>query len=106
MPPKLKRVSADSLHKNNISEGEGTVGEGGVGKGCVGENNIKQAPDSRQHDFGKYDGPTEQQQNIQTYLSSLSELEQRVCDIAKDHLKSSFDLSRSSGFVAWKAKNM
>lgn len=36
------------------------------------------------------------------YINSLSELEQRVCDIARDHLKSSFDLSRSSGFLAWK----
>lgn len=36
------------------------------------------------------------------YYDSLSELEQRVCDIARDHLKSSFDLVRSSGFLAWK----
>jgi len=36
------------------------------------------------------------------YYDSLSELEQRVCDIARDHLKSSFDLARSSGFIAWK----
>ncbi len=36
------------------------------------------------------------------YYDSLSELEQRVCDIARDHLKSSFDLTRSSGFIAWK----
>lgn len=94
MPPKLKRVSSDALHKTNTSDG-----------GCCIGNNNEQAPNSRQDHFGKYDGPAEQQQNIQTYLSSLSELEQRVCDIAKDHLKSSFDISRSSGFVAWKAKN-
>jgi len=36
------------------------------------------------------------------YYDSLSELEQRVCEIARDHLKSSFDLTRSSGFLAWK----
>ena len=36
------------------------------------------------------------------YIDSLSELERKVCEIARDHLKSSFDLSRSSGFVAWK----
>ena len=36
------------------------------------------------------------------YYDSLSELEQRVCEIARDHLKSSFDLARSSGFLAWK----
>jgi hypothetical protein len=38
------------------------------------------------------------------YLESLSPLEQRVCSIARDHLESSFDLSRSSGFVAWVGK--
>lgn len=36
------------------------------------------------------------------YYDSLSELEQRVCEIARDHLKSSFDFTRSSGFIAWK----
>lgn len=40
----------------------------------------------------------------QKYLSSLSELELRVCAIARDHLKSSFDLSRSSGYIAWAGK--
>ena len=39
------------------------------------------------------------------FLSSLSPLEQRVCAIAESHLESSFDLSRSSGYIAWKAKN-
>jgi hypothetical protein len=41
---------------------------------------------------------------LSTYLASLSELEQRVCSIARDHLESSFDLSRSSGFIAWAGK--
>jgi hypothetical protein len=36
------------------------------------------------------------------YLAGLSMLEQRVCFIAQDHLESSFDLGRSSGFIAWK----
>ena len=38
------------------------------------------------------------------YVASLSELEKRVLSIAEDHLKSSFDLSRSSGFISWKAE--
>ena len=38
------------------------------------------------------------------YLESLSPLERSVCAIAESHLQSSFDLSRSSGFIAWKAK--
>ena len=36
------------------------------------------------------------------YLAGLSILEQKVCLIAQDHLESSFDLVRSSGFIAWK----
>ena len=39
------------------------------------------------------------------YLDSLSELELRICSIARDHLETSFDLSRSTGYIAWKAKN-
>jgi hypothetical protein len=38
------------------------------------------------------------------YLASLSELERRVCSIAQAHLESSFDLSRSNGYVAWNTK--
>ena len=38
------------------------------------------------------------------YLASLSELERRVCSIAQAHLESSFDLSRSNGYIAWKTK--
>ena len=36
------------------------------------------------------------------YLAGLSILEQKVCLIAQEHLESSFDLERSSGFIAWK----
>jgi hypothetical protein len=59
--------------------------------------------------FVETNGATEQLSNEQlskqnNYLASLSELEQRVCSIARDHLESSFDLSRSSGFIAWAGK--
>jgi len=47
-------------------------------------------------------GAPDQQQLGKEYFDSLSVLEQKVCAIAEDHLKSSFDLSRSSGFLAWK----
>ena len=36
------------------------------------------------------------------YLTGLTPLEQRVCFIAQQHLQSSYDLSRSSGYVAWR----
>jgi hypothetical protein len=55
--------------------------------------------------FAETNGATEQLSNEQLskYLASLSELEQRVCSIARDHLESSFDLSRSTGYIAWKS---
>ena len=84
MPPKLKKVGAEVLRKNNDSAAT-----------------IEEVTDSRQHEFTNFGAPTEQQKKIDNYLSTLSELERRVCEIARDHLKSSFDLSRSSGFVAW-----
>ena len=40
------------------------------------------------------------------YLDSLSAIERNVCLIAKEHLQSSFDLSRSSGFISWKRDNL
>ena len=56
--------------------------------------------------FVETNGATEQLSNEQLskYLASLSPLEQRVCSIARDHLESSFDLSRSTGYIAWKSK--
>lgn len=36
------------------------------------------------------------------YLLSLSTIERKVCIIAQQHLETSFDLSRSSGFINWK----
>jgi hypothetical protein len=42
---------------------------------------------------------------VMTYISSLSPLEQHVCRIAESHLESSFDILRSTGYIAWKAKN-
>jgi hypothetical protein len=54
--------------------------------------------------FVETNGATEQLSKQNNYLASLSELEQRVCSIARDHLESSFDLSRSSGFIAWAGK--
>ena len=47
-------------------------------------------------------GATKQPSNL--YLDSLSPLERRVCEIAESHLQSSFDLLRSTGYLAWKAK--
>jgi hypothetical protein len=36
------------------------------------------------------------------YIKSLSEREYKALMIAKEHLGSSFDLTKSIGFIAWK----
>lgn len=39
------------------------------------------------------------------FLSSLSSIERNVCLIAEEHLQTSFDLSRSNGYINWKKDN-
>ena len=41
---------------------------------------------------------------LQTYYEQLTPFEQRTCDIARDHLGSSYDLARSNGFLRWLSK--
>ena len=38
------------------------------------------------------------------YYQQLAPFERRTCDIAREHLGSSFDLARSNGFLRWLAK--
>jgi hypothetical protein len=64
--------------------------------------NLAASARSAESSFSETDEATEQLHT--KYLASLSLLEQRVCSIARDHLESSFDLSRSTGFVAWVGK--
>jgi hypothetical protein len=40
-------------------------------------------------------------QSLQAYYEQLTPFERRTCDIARDHLGSSFDLARSNGFICW-----
>ena len=42
--------------------------------------------------------------SVDDYINQLSEQEKQVFDIAKDHLKDSFDIERSIGFTEWKKK--
>lgn len=46
----------------------------------------------------------DQQVQLQAYYEQLTPFEQRTCDIARDHLGSSFDLARSNGFLRWLSK--
>jgi len=41
---------------------------------------------------------------LAAYYQQLAPFERRTCDIAREHLGSSFDLARSNGFLRWMAK--
>jgi hypothetical protein len=41
---------------------------------------------------------------LDAYYKQLTPFERQTCDIARDHLGSSFDLARSNGFLCWLAK--
>ena len=40
---------------------------------------------------------------VKQYIDSLTPLEIQALEIAKDHLKSSFDIYKSIGFIEWRA---
>ena len=92
VPPPNDGPGKPAVHINRRSkltvippkDDSGGVGRGSAGAGAVG---------------GAVSGA------VMTYISSLSPLEQHVCRIAESHLESSFDILRSTGYIAWKAKN-
>lgn len=45
------------------------------------------------------------QKDINNYIKSLSEIELKAYEIAKEHLGSSFDITKSIGFLNWIKKN-
>lgn len=47
----------------------------------------------------------EERENVLKYLEQLSEKEKKACQIANDHLGSSFNILKSIGYIEWKAKN-
>lgn len=48
------------------------------------------------------DNTTENEEaSIQEYLSTMTDLEKKAYAIAKEHLESSFDISKSNGYKAW-----
>jgi hypothetical protein len=44
------------------------------------------------------------EEDIKIYISQLTEQERIVYEIAKEHLETSFDISRSIGFIEWYEK--
>ena len=103
VPPPHDGSDTPAVHINRRSKltvippkddsGGGEGGERGVeGGGAIGAG-------------GASDTASAVSGDVITYISSLSPLEQHVCRIAESHLESSFDLLRSTGYIAWKAKN-
>ena len=45
------------------------------------------------------------QKVINNYISSLNDIEKKAYEIAKEHLGSSFDITKSIGFLKWIKKN-
>jgi hypothetical protein len=41
---------------------------------------------------------------LEEYYQQLTPFEKRTCDIAREHLGSSFDLARSNGFIKHRQK--
>jgi hypothetical protein len=98
MPPKLKvKPPKEDGGGPSPNDGGGAKESSTLpssARGCVGAADVS---------FAETNGGGLKQPSA--YMDSLSELELRICSIAKDHLETSFDLSRSTGYIAWKAKN-
>ena len=94
MPPRLK-IKAPSVM---ISEAPAAAPSSAT-------PSCPSCPSSATPSCASSSAPSSATPSCSQFLSSLSPLEQRVCAIAESHLESSFDLSRSSGYIAWKVKN-
>ena len=44
-------------------------------------------------------------EDIDKYIKSLTDIEKKAYEIAKEHLGSSFDITKSIGFLKWIKKN-
>jgi len=47
----------------------------------------------------------EDQSSISLYLEQLDDKERKACEIAYNHLGSSFNLVKSNGYIKWKKTN-
>tara|TARA_B100000902_G_C26828568_1_gene677572 strand:+ start:465 stop:656 length:192 start_codon:yes stop_codon:yes gene_type:complete len=55
----------------------------------------------KREEENKNNVPMEQKQLEEEYVRSLSELERTSMKIAEEHLKSSYSLKKSIGFLKW-----
>ena len=65
-------------------------------------NNIRVNGCELPNNYSDYDSIT--QQNIVIYLEHLTPIEVRAYGIAKQHLKTSFNIVRSNGYLNWLKK--
>ena len=49
--------------------------------------------------------PKKQKTSLEKYVDSLSNIEKKALQIAKEDLGSSFDLEKSIGYLSWLKKN-
>jgi len=103
MPPKMKLRGVPPPNDGGASGGSGGGGGGGASGGSGDGAGVPPPNDGGAGIGGG--GASGGGGEYSNYLSSLSELQRRVCQIAESHLETSFDLSRSTGYIAWKAKN-
>ena len=45
------------------------------------------------------------QKDVNRYIESLTDIQKKAYEIAKEHLGSSFDITKSIGFLKWIEKN-
>ena len=113
MPPKLlltvggtgrkpmKTALLSSVHIDDADAGAGAgAGAGAAGAGAAAGADVSSSSVTDVNILDKISRKCSSEEL--KYLAGLSLLEQKVCFIAQDHLESSFDLERSSGFIAWR----
>ena len=102
-PMKTALLSSVQSQDEILDDKKGGGGGGGDGGGGVAIASVAAIASSASTSVSDIDKISRNRSSEELkYLAGLSLLEQKVCMIAQDHLESSFDLERSSGFIAWK----
>ena len=117
MPPKKTRTRLSTLGETPAKSSTGTSGtdvkivaEGGSSSG-VETVKAEVAAEILNHSSSASPAPADSvlkfgaNADELAFLGSLSSIERNVCLIAEEHLQTSFDLSRSNGYINWKKDN-
>ena len=57
------------------------------------------------NNLSKMDSENEKSKLLEKYIKQLSEIEKLAMEIAKENLKTSFDIEKSLGFTEWLKNN-